>query len=228
MLACWLRSLAWLFNSHWHDCSTVADTIVRQLLAWLFNQDNLSCFCVENYFSMVLTVPCTTKTTHNSTNNFRFVSILFSIIALQEKLIFRELFINKCKCDNNIDHDTKTQWNEFLKDLLTLSSVPARRHLLCCMKKNVEFNDFCNICDISNLLWWWWWWWWWWWIVFVIWLFQPGPLSELFTIANLQHTASRISTCTEPEFRLCCMKLCSSDNHCTTAPLCGAIIRCFL
>ena len=142
MLTCWLRSLVWLFNSHWHDCSTVADTIVRQLLAWLFNQDNLSCFCVENYFSMVLTVPCTTKATHNSTNNFRFVLILFSIIALQEKLIFRELFINKCKCDNNIDHDNKTQWNEFLKDLLTLSSVPARRHLLCCMKRNIEFNDF--------------------------------------------------------------------------------------
>ena len=33
------------------------------------------------------------------------------------------------------------------------------------------------------------------------------------------HTASRIWTCTEPEFRLWWMKLYSSDNHYTTVPL---------
>ena len=48
--------------------------------------------------------------------------------------------------------------------------------------------------------------------------FQPGPLSEILTIANLQHAASRVWTCTEPEFRLSWMKLCSSDNHYTLAP----------
>ena len=48
--------------------------------------------------------------------------------------------------------------------------------------------------------------------------FQPGPLSEILTITNLWHTASRIWTCSEPEFRLCWMKLCSSDNHYTMAP----------
>ena len=48
--------------------------------------------------------------------------------------------------------------------------------------------------------------------------FQPGPLSEILTIANLRHAASRIWTSAEPEFRLCWMKLCSSDNHYTTVP----------
>ena len=48
--------------------------------------------------------------------------------------------------------------------------------------------------------------------------FQPGPLSEILTIANLQHAASRVWTCAEPEFRLSWMKLCSSDNHYTKAP----------
>ena len=48
--------------------------------------------------------------------------------------------------------------------------------------------------------------------------FQPGPLSEILTIANLWHAASRVWTCTESEFRLCLMKLCSSDNHYTTVP----------
>ena len=48
--------------------------------------------------------------------------------------------------------------------------------------------------------------------------FQPGPLSEILTIANLQYAASRIWTCTEPEFKFCWMKLCSSDNHYTMAP----------
>ena len=46
--------------------------------------------------------------------------------------------------------------------------------------------------------------------------FLPGPLSEIFTIANIQHTAKRISTCAEPEFRLSWIKLCSSDKHFTT------------
>ena len=48
--------------------------------------------------------------------------------------------------------------------------------------------------------------------------FQPRPLSEILTIANLRHAVSRIWTCAETEFRLSWMKLCSSDNHYTTAP----------
>ena len=64
-----------------------------------------------------------------------------------------------------------------------------------------------------------------WWIVFfwygwptkdVYPFFQPGPLSEILTISNLQHAVSRIWTCAEPEFRLCWMKLCGSDNYYTT------------
>ena len=41
-----------------------------------------------------------------------------------------------------------------------------------------------------------------------------GPLSEIFTIVNLRHSASRIWTCAEPDFRISWMKMCSSDNHC--------------
>ena len=40
-------------------------------------------------------------------------------------------------------------------------------------------------------------------------------LSEILTIANIRRAASRIWTCLEPEFRLCWMKFCSSDNHFT-------------
>ena len=49
--------------------------------------------------------------------------------------------------------------------------------------------------------------------------FQPEPLPEILTIANLGHAASRLWICAEPEFKLSWMKLCSSYNHCTTAPL---------
>ena len=45
--------------------------------------------------------------------------------------------------------------------------------------------------------------------------FQPGPLSEILTITNLQYAASRIWNCAEPEFRLSWMKLCSRVNHYT-------------
>ena len=43
--------------------------------------------------------------------------------------------------------------------------------------------------------------------------------TEIFTIPNLQHAASRIWTWAEPEFRFSWMKLFSSDNHYTTAPI---------
>ena len=49
--------------------------------------------------------------------------------------------------------------------------------------------------------------------------FQSGPLSEILHIVNLRHAGSRIWTCAEPVFRLWWMKLCSSDNHYTKAPL---------
>ena len=57
------------------------------------------------------------------------------------------------------------------------------------------------------------------WLTKSVWLyFQSGPLLDILTIANLWHAANRIWTCTEPEFSLCWMKLCSSDSHYTTAP----------
>ena len=45
-------------------------------------------------------------------------------------------------------------------------------------------------------------------------LFAAG--TEILTIANLWHAASRVWTCAEPEFRLIWMKFRSSDNHNTT------------
>ena len=47
-------------------------------------------------------------------------------------------------------------------------------------------------------------------------LFQPRPLTENLTIANLRHAASRVWTWAEPEFRLYWMKLCSCGNHYNT------------
>ena len=44
------------------------------------------------------------------------------------------------------------------------------------------------------------------------------PLLEIATIANLWHSASRIWTCADAEFRFFWMKLCGSNNHYNTAP----------
>ena len=44
------------------------------------------------------------------------------------------------------------------------------------------------------------------------------PLSKTLTILKPWHYESRIWTCAEPKFRVSWMKLCSSDNHYTTAP----------
>ena len=66
---------------------------------------------------------------------------------------------------------------------------------------------------------------WWWWIVLVVWLTDERRLA-LFpagtTVRDPRHRESptracRIWACAEPEFRLRWVKLCSSDNHYTTA-----------
>ena len=60
--------------------------------------------------------------------------------------------------------------------------------------------------------------------------FQLRPLPEILTIANLWLATSRIRTCIEPVFRLWWMKLCSSDNHYTMAPVVGPLfnkVACF-
>ena len=49
--------------------------------------------------------------------------------------------------------------------------------------------------------------------------FQARALSEILTIVNLWQAGNRIWSCAELEFRLCWMKLCSSHNHYTMAPL---------
>ena len=69
----------------------------------------------------------------------------------------------------------------------------------------------------------------WWWLwscfcgMFDLWkassLISSGEMSKILTSTNLQHAASRIRTCTESDFRLCWMKLYSSDSHCIMAPL---------
>ena len=48
--------------------------------------------------------------------------------------------------------------------------------------------------------------------------------SQILTIANLQHAASRVWTCTEPEFRLSLIKFCSSDSYYTTSSLIGVML----
>ena len=73
-------------------------------------------------------------------------------------------------------------------------------------------------------------WWWWWWSMmmnfFVVWLTNERPLA-LFPagaiVRDPHHRESltcceQVRTYAEPEFWLGWMKLCSSDNHNTTAP----------
>ena len=49
-------------------------------------------------------------------------------------------------------------------------------------------------------------------MIMMITYFQPGPLPEILTIANLQHAVSRVCAPAEPKFRLSWMKLHSSNN----------------
>lgn len=94
-----------------------------------------------------------------------------------------------------------------------------------------SFSKFINFLKLTNLfccLWWWW-------LyhhvheLFLLngWLtkgimhyFQSWPLSEIQTIVNIWYTVSRIQIFAEPEFRLCKITLCSSDNFYTSMLSC--------
>ena len=56
--------------------------------------------------------------------------------------------------------------------------------------------------------------------------FQLEPLSEILPIANLRHAVSSIWNCAEHNFRLCIMKVCSSDNHNIKSTLSSPISIC--
>ena len=95
-----------------------------------------------------------------------------------------------------------------------------------------QFFVWCFLVFCHKMLqylpsWRWWRWWWWWWIVFcgmadqrkTFSLISSQDHSQRYLPSRIFGTPSRIWTCAEPEFRLCWMKFCSSDNHYTTAPL---------
>ena len=59
--------------------------------------------------------------------------------------------------------------------------------------------------------------------------FQTELFPRVLTIiVNLHQVVSRIWASAEPEFRLCWMKMCSSDIHYTTVPQCIAILFIFI
>ena len=112
-----------------------------------------------------------------------------------------------------------------------LQEVPSKLDMQC--KGHVFFIGFCLVfypswycpfrTDEGKGVGWWWWWWWCWWIALGVWLTDEKclalfPFSEILTITNLLHAASRIWTYTKPVFRLSWTKLWSSNNHYTMAP----------
>ena len=87
-------------------------------------------------------------------------------------------------------------------------SLNSSKHFFLLFREEVEDDDdemFCCMVDQRK--------------VFSL-ISSQDHYQRSSPIANLWHATSRIWTCTEPEFRLCWMKLCGSDNHYTTAPLC--------
>ena len=90
----------------------------------------------------------------------------------------------------------------FTSHLLRILILIKRCYLLLMMMK-MMMNCFCGMVHRGK--------------AFMTYL-KPGPISEINTIADIWHAATRVWTWAESEFRLCWMKLCSSDNHYTIAP----------
>ena len=75
------KSLAWLFDSGWHNCSTVTDMIVQQSLPWLFNNQGRNFFSMQaEFFSSDVRcwriVPCTRNTTNCPVKCYNYSSSL--------------------------------------------------------------------------------------------------------------------------------------------------------
>ena len=74
--------------------------------------------------------------------------------------------------------------------------------MMIIMMMMMMMNCFCGMVDRQN----------------VQRYFHPKPLSEIFTIVNLENATSRAWTCVKPEFKLSRMKLCSNSNPYTRIP----------
>ena len=77
--------------------------------------------------------------------------------ALQNISAFIYIYLNflhlpllKYDWDIDIGHEIETQWNEFLKDLLALTAVSVRHHVLCCTQMTVELHGFCDSSDQAH------------------------------------------------------------------------------
>lgn len=95
-----------------------------------------------------------------------------------------------------------------LRRQLNENEFPHSAHISPFLSNTKVFLCSSEVANVSDT-----------WIVLFLWnektfsrYFQPRPLSEVPTIRNLRHAAGRTRTWTEPEFRFCRMKLCSSDN----------------
>ena len=70
-------------------------------------------------------------------------------VLLQPKLLFRNIVIQKCPWDTNVNIDVNNKWKLSLSELKAIKQIESNRHVLCCDMLDVDLHGFGDASGVT-------------------------------------------------------------------------------
>ena len=74
---------------------------------------------------------------------------IISPLALQAKLIFKEVCLLKFSWDDNLPAILTNKWKSFINELKSVKAIEIQRHVLCCDSKEMELHGLCDASTVA-------------------------------------------------------------------------------
>ena len=74
---------------------------------------------------------------------------IISPLALQAKLIFKEVCLLKVSWDDNLPAILTSKWKSFINELKSVKAIEIQRHVLCCDSKKTELIGLCDASTVA-------------------------------------------------------------------------------
>ena len=140
----WLARL--FFNSHWHDCSTVTDTIVQQSRARFFLFSKLSEFFKSDVNCWRI-VPCTRNTTHAVLERIVLVVLVYK--KMKPIILFSHCFLPNL-FQNVLINFLTLKRAHYIKNRFNLTKFYQKREKLTLIEKDKVAENDINAAQILN------------------------------------------------------------------------------
>ena len=74
----------------------------------------------------------------------------FSLLALQAKLIFKDVCLINFSWDDNLPAVLTNKWKSFINELKSVKAIEIQRHVLCCGSTETELHGFCDASTVAD------------------------------------------------------------------------------